>query len=71
MARIAFGCIEEQADGRWVCQKTTTFAGRFGPIDIQAGQSFSSPTAFGGFDDFTAFLMRSSVEAPRKSPHEW
>jgi len=71
MGRFAYGCIEQQDDGRWVCLKSTTVAGRFGPIEIKQGQSFQPNTTFAGYDDFTSHLMSVSIESSPKSPHEW
>lgn len=71
MAKIAFECIELQPDGRWVCLKAAIVPGRYGPVRVRAGQSFVAGTIFAGFDDFTSYLQRISVEAPSKAPHEW
>ena len=71
MGRFAFGCIEKQDDGRWICLRATTVPGRFGPIEIKRGQSFQPNSKFGGFDNFTAYLASVSIDSPPKSPHEW
>ena len=71
MAKIAFNCLELQSDGRWLCVKTETVPGRYGPVGVRVGQSFAPGTVFAGFDDFAAHLASVSVEVPSKAPHEW
>ena len=68
---LAFGSIEQQSDGRWICRRATTVAGRYGPVDVVAGQVFSARSSFGGFDDFPAYLASVAVDTPPRHPHEW
>ena len=67
----AYASIEEQPDGRWICRRATTVTGRYGPIEVQAGQVFMPKASFAGFDDFTAHLADVSSSLPSKPPHEW
>ncbi|MGE4167718.1 MAG: hypothetical protein AB7E67_17200 [Xanthobacteraceae bacterium] len=67
----AYASIEEQPDGRWVCRRATIVSGRYGPIEVQAGQVFMPHAAFAGFDDFTAHLRAVATSAPSTSPHAW
>lgn len=67
----AYGSIEEQPDGRWICRRTTIVTGRYGPIEVQAGQVFMPRTTFAGFDDFTAHLKSVGTDEPSIPPHGW
>jgi hypothetical protein len=71
MGRVAFGVIEEQQDGSWICRRATTVAGRYGPIAIAQNQVFHNRTVFGGYEDFISHLATVSVETPSIAPHEW
>jgi hypothetical protein len=64
MGRLAFGCIEEQTDGRRVCLQAVRIAGRFCPVEVKEGQAFYPKTTFGGFDDFTRHLASVCVAPP-------
>lgn len=71
MTLLAYGCIEQQPDGRWLCRRATTVNGRYGPVDVAAGQAFALRSAFAGFDDFAAHLAAVAVDGSSRPPHEW
>ncbi|HWK95016.1 MAG TPA: hypothetical protein VNR39_06310 [Pseudolabrys sp.] len=67
----AYSSIEEQLDGRWICRRTTIVAGRYGPVEVQAGQVFVPKTTFAGYDDFTGHLAAVAIDGPSVPPHAW
>lgn len=71
MGRVAFGVLEEQQDGSWICRRATTVEGRYGPIPIAQNQVFHTRSVFGGYEDFVSHLAAVSVETPSIAPHEW
>jgi hypothetical protein len=71
MGRRALDCFEDRGDGSWVCTHATTVSGPAGIVPVRQGQSFAPRTVFAGYDDFTAYLARVSVESPAKCRHEW
>jgi hypothetical protein len=71
MGRRALDSFEDRGDGSWVCTHATTVAGPSVTVPVRQGQSFAPGTVFAGYDDFTAYLARVSVESPAKGRHEW
>ncbi len=67
----AYGSIERQPDGRWLCRQATTVSGPYGPVDVKAGQVFMPNSSFAGFDDFTEHLQKVATLVSAKPPHAW
>jgi hypothetical protein len=66
--RCALDSFVKQADGSWLCVREVTLNSN---IPVLRGQVFRARSVYAAQDDFTAYLERTSVEAPDRLPHEW